>query len=63
MSKLGWSSKDFETQRLQNAVMDAEETLYDALDYTSALGASEVNELREELTRARKALEDFRRAS
>jgi hypothetical protein len=45
-------------QALKDAVTNAEETLADAMDYTSALDRGEIIELREELARARKALED-----
>jgi hypothetical protein len=44
-------------QDLRDAVTNAEETLADAMDDTSALDRGEIIELREELARARKALE------
>ena len=44
-------------QALKDAVANAEETLADAMDDTSALDRGEIIELREELARARKALE------
>jgi hypothetical protein len=45
-------------QELQDAVVNAQETLYDALDDTSALGALDIADLRRELTRAEEDLEE-----
>ncbi len=43
---------------LQDDLFNAEETLFDALDDTSCLGAEDVRDLRMDVARARKALAD-----
>jgi hypothetical protein len=60
---LQWGSSMSEQKRLQDAVMNAAETLADALDDTSCLGPAEIAEAREELDRAVKAELDFEKES